>query len=658
MRSSVMEALGSENKEVLVKLFNRTLLDNFFEKLDEKEKKVFRSIVSIGQAERVFAGIKEEEFFPFKDLINTFLEIDKYYEDIGGIEGYYKKFVSLMKGEEKKDTGCSFLEPDHVDLSNKSPQIQDCINIGLESLPELAEIYPLGGAGDRLDLLDHRTKEPLPQAKFNFMGKTLIEHLILDLKAREYLYYKIHKKLLITPIVIMTSDVKNNHQHILDIFQENNFFGRPEDSIFFIKQISVPLINQEKNFVMKGKLELELKPGGHGVLWGLMSYYKVFEWLSEKGRKKAIVRQINNPVAGVDYNILAFAGYGVKENKVFGFASCPRRVGSPEGMNVIKERKVATGYEYNLSNIEYTDFKVFGIADMPASEGSIYSKFPSNTNTLFVDLKAAKNASKKDPLPGITINLKNSYVEEGKELKAGRLELLMQSIADNFVDYFVNKISHDQYSRLSCFITNNVRKKTISVIKNPYLGGQNIFDTPLGAYFDVHQNCRDILSNHCKFDLPKESSIAEFVKEGPSFVCYINPMLGPIFSDIAQNISHGQIKKGSELRLDLAECYIDNLYLDGSLLISGDTKDFSKTSRCILKNVKVKNQGIDRKSSCVFFENQIQRKESLKIILHENSVFEAQDVIFVEDLVIEVPKDHKMRAFMKDGVAHFEKIYF
>ena len=651
-----MKASQSDEKTLLAILSKQNVLNIFFQRLQKEEQRIFQSIVSIGQAERVFRGVKEDsDFFSLKALLNSLLEIDRYYENIGGIEGYHKKFISLLKGEEKKVSDFCFHEPDHVDLSNKTVYLQDYIDIGIMSLPEIAEIYPLGGAGDRLDLLDHKTKEPLPQAKFNFFGKTLLEHLILDLKAREYVYYKLCGKIAVTPIVIMTSDVKNNHQLILEIFQENNFFGRPKDSVFFIKQLSVPLINEEGNWVMKGKLELELKPGGHGVLWSLMSYYKVFDWLFSKGRKKAIVRQINNPVAGVDYNIFAFTGYGIKENKLFGFASCPRRVGSPEGMNVIKERKVDAGYEYNISNIEYTDFKTFKIEDMPVEKGSKYSKFPSNTNTLFVDLQAIEEASKKDPLPGITINLKNIYIEEGKELKAGRLELLMQSIADNFIDCFSNKVSRGAYSILGSFITKNIRRKTISVIKNPYIEGQSILDTPLGAYFDVHQNFRDILFNDCKFDLPKEPSMEQFVKDGPSFICYINPMIGPVFSDIGKKIFGGAIKNGAELILDLAECEIQNLFVDGSLLIYGYIGDFKKMGKCILKNVKVKNMGIDRKISNVFAENKICRKESLKIILHENSVFEAEDVIFEEDLVIDVPPNHKIRAFTEGGSIAFEK---
>ena len=636
-------------------LSSQNVLNSFYQKLKKEEQRIFLSIILLGQAKRVFREITDEDFNAFKALLNSLLEIDKYYQDIGGIEGYHRKFIHLLKGEKKKDFAYDLLEPDQIDLSQNGDFLQRYIDAGIMALPQLAEIYPLGGAGDRLDLLDQRTKEPLPQAKFNFFGKTLLEHLLLDLKAREYHYFKLSGKATVTPLVIMTSDVKNNHQQIIDIFEENNFFDRPRDSVFFIKQLSVPLINEEGNWVMKGKLELELKPGGHGVLWTLMRHYKVFDWLFSLGRKNAIVRQINNPVAAVDYNIFAFAGYGVKENKLFGFSSCPRRVGSPEGMNVVKERKINGGYEYKVSNIEYTDFKVFNIEDMPSEEGRWYSKFPSNTNTLFVDLKAVEEASKKDPLPGITINLKNSYIEEGRELKAGRLELLMQSIADNFVDSFSQKMMKKTYSNFSSFITKNIRRKTISVIKNPFVEGQNIVDTPLGAYMDVSHNFRDILFNYCRFDLPREPSAEEFIKDGPSFFCYLNPMIGPVYSDIGKKISGGKIIKGSELRLDLAECEIRDLFLDGSLLIYGYTANPEKMSRCILKNVQVKNRGIDRKISNVFSDSKIFRNESLKIILHENSVFEAEDVVFEEDLLIDVPSNHKIRAFTKDGVLAFEK---
>lgn len=47
-------------------------------------------------------------------------------------------------------------------------------------------------------------------------------------------------------------------------------------------------------------------------------------------------------------------------------------------------------YEYNLTNVEYTEFERLGINDCAAgAEGSQRSVFPANTNVLYVGLRAA-----------------------------------------------------------------------------------------------------------------------------------------------------------------------------------------------------------------------------------------------------------------------------
>ena len=51
-----------------------------------------------------------------------------------------------------------------------------------QSLPEMGEIYPLGGAGDRLGLVDEVTGESLPVAMLPYCGRTLLEGLIRDLQ--------------------------------------------------------------------------------------------------------------------------------------------------------------------------------------------------------------------------------------------------------------------------------------------------------------------------------------------------------------------------------------------------------------------------------------------------------------------------------------------
>lgn len=67
----------------------------------------------------------------------------------------------------------------------------------------------------------------------------------------------------------------------------------------------------------------------------------VFDWLQGQGRSAALVRQISNPMAGVDTTLLALAGTGFSGRRGFGFMSCDRVVGAAEGMNVLKVRAAA-----------------------------------------------------------------------------------------------------------------------------------------------------------------------------------------------------------------------------------------------------------------------------------------------------------------------------
>lgn len=49
-------------------------------------------------------------------------------------------------------------------------------------MPNLGEIYPLGGSADRLGLVDPDTGECLPAAMLPYCGRTLLEGLVRDLQ--------------------------------------------------------------------------------------------------------------------------------------------------------------------------------------------------------------------------------------------------------------------------------------------------------------------------------------------------------------------------------------------------------------------------------------------------------------------------------------------
>ena len=154
------------------------------------------------------------------------------------------------------------------------------------------------------------------------------------------------------------------------------------------------------------------------------------------------------------------------------------------------------------------------------------------------------------------------------------------------------------------------------------------------------------------------STEEEYLSKGPSSLFVYHPALGPLYSVISQKIQKGKLFHGAELQLEIAEVHINNLRLEGSLLIHANHilgsvnpttshLEFSeKVGRCTLLNVQVKNEGIDRNKPNVFWKRDIHRKGSLEIILEGFSEFYAKDVTFSESMKIVVPPGMKATASM------------
>src|ERR1700722_7862634 len=204
--------------------------------LSQEHELVLASLIAIGQAERL---LKSEE--PITALLEELLPIEAFYKELGGIVGYHWKLFSLLSQEKQPEQDDKYYHsPPVVDISSENETTQQYVLEALVSLSLFAEIYPVGGAADRLKLFAPETGEPLPAAKLVFCGFSLLEGLIRDVQAREYLHFKLFGKQSITPIAMMTSSEKDNHRHILSLCEERNWFGRPKDSFRFFCQPVVP----------------------------------------------------------------------------------------------------------------------------------------------------------------------------------------------------------------------------------------------------------------------------------------------------------------------------------------------------------------------------------------------------------------------------------
>ena len=641
-----------------------TLLKYFLDKLPPSSEYAAKAIIAIHQGPIVFnmIGIEEKDFEKFKQLTEQLQQVEKFYDPMGGIIGYHLCMLKLICQQvdsiPPSSDSVKYIHPEGMHVNQDLPEVHQAIRQGIESLDQLFEMYPIGGAGDRLNLKDEITQAPLPAALLPFLGRTLLEGMLRDLQAREYLFFKLFGRQITTPIVLMTSLEKNNHQHILAILKKLRWFGRPNQSFFFCIQPSVPVLTHEGNWSLTAPLKLTLKPSGHGVLWKLAEEEGVFAKLEEKGFSKCLVRQVNNPIASMDRTILALSGLGCRMKKSFGFVSCERLLNCSEGINVIIQNKNSHGYDYCMTNIEYTEFKKRGIDETPLKPGSRYSLFSSNTNILFADISSIREALKKCPFPGQLINMKTDvpYIDpEGNRsfIPGGRLESTMQNIADCMSNHFSHRLNKEQFkTELQTFLIYNSRIKTISSTKKSYIESGSSQSTPEQAFYDLLLNHYHLLKE-CGFKLPRWIAFEQFIASGPACIFIFHPALGPLHSIIRQKIRNGVLHAHAEMQLEIAEIDIENLELKGSLLIHADSiigemneeslLQYGKESRCILKNVKIVNKGIDHASRQEYWKNKIVRVEALEIILHEGAEFIAEDATFEGDQIFEVPPFHCLR---------------
>lgn len=621
----------------VVKIFNHLFSDI---SLSLEEEVILKSIIAIGQWEKF---LKKGESGEVSWLLSQLLPVERFYREIGGIVGYYLYMLELLENKPEPTTPV-YLKPEGKDISRESTEVAQAIYDGITALPFFAEIYPVGGAADRLSLFDAHTNEPLPAACLAFMGRPLLAGLIRDLQGKEYLHFKLFKSQCVTPIALMTSSEKNNHEHMLAICERYQWFGRPSSSFRFFSQPSVPTIDRNGNWCLEDQKRLLLKPGGHGVIWKLARDEGILKWLKEQGRTKALVRQINNPIAGLDYGLLAFTGIGWRENRLFGFASCPSLPFAQEGTNVLVEKTTTEGVSYTLTNVEYCDLK--------RSENFDATQFSTNTNLLFVDLKAIEEAVERLPFPGKIVNFKKtvyrSQTGEVKEEEVARLESMMQNIADVWVNDFSNPLPIGERNCLHSYITHHSRHKTISSVKKTYLEGGSFLETPEGCYRDYMLNLYELFSVYCGFEVLQE------------FSCVMHPALGPFFSLIGQKIQGGKIATGSDLELEIADLHVQNLEVDGAFFVeaknvmghsdaSGIITYSQWSGKCQLKNVKVINLGIDQNAPNIFWKRALHYQERCVIHIEGYGEFFAENVTFLGNVHIFVPNGYRVTAYEEKG---------
>ena len=72
---------------------------------------------------------------------------------------------------------------------------------------------------------------------FRFWDNVHLIFVCFNRKAREFLYFKMYGKQCITPVAIMTSSAKKNHEHVTSLCERLGWFGRGRSSFKFFEQV-------------------------------------------------------------------------------------------------------------------------------------------------------------------------------------------------------------------------------------------------------------------------------------------------------------------------------------------------------------------------------------------------------------------------------------
>ena len=389
----------------------------------------------------------------------------------------------------------------------------------------------------------------------------------------------------------------------------------------------------------------------------------VLDWLAQRGAEAVLVRQISNPMAAMDTTLLALAGEGQRRGASFGFVSCCRAPGAAEGVNVLLERRSSDGlWQYNVSNLEYTEFARLGVNEPDA--------YPANTNILYVALAAARAAlaTPDGALPGLLVNLSKAQVAFGEPLpvRGGRLECSMQSLADAMAQSFDTQLPKARWAELTTFCIQTLRRRATSSAKRRLeLGGSQplrLSQTPEGSFLDLLRNGRDMLLSGGS-QLPELADEVHSLRTAPPFLLRWHPALGPLWHVAAQKVRCCTLRSGSELELEVAELDAAGLVLDGSLMLTalqplgGPAGAYSATAcgRARLCRVAVHNRGVDwAAADNVYWAAKVARHEAMAVIIHgcaacatastcptdappSDGEFDAEDVTLLGNHRFEVP---------------------
>ncbi|MCX5727010.1 MAG: UTP--glucose-1-phosphate uridylyltransferase [Candidatus Saganbacteria bacterium] len=607
--------------------------------LSEGEKILILKVINVGQGSYVFENWKSGDTIEQKrKLLKQLAELEDFY----GIENFQitaQKLVKIAKGSpEIKENP---MPPRVIDVSSNNPSIKSVLReaqiAGLQNLQSCFIGIVAGGLGKRFGFNDPEGK-PFPKGEFRFSPikqKNLFRILAENILSLQNIYYLTYDKNVDIPMIFMTSPA--NDEATKENFKKELYYGLGEDQLKTFQQVMVPLVDDNANWMMKSPYEIQDGPHGHGDwLYGLQKSGLAYELLQDN-RPHGF--GINIEDSGIFIYSLEHIGMGITSSRPFGFLTVPRKAGFAEGAIV----NVKAEGQTKIINIEYTNLKASGISD-EADPSTGYSHYPANVAGYYEHLKKLLPLIEKERFPGEVLNLskKNKAFREGREIDivGDRPEAQRQGIAEAIHGTAEHELPHvlgyerrffmpakEQYEPKTFFF---MADKTAESARQQYI---NMFAEWLtGAGIKIPS--REYVAVDKKGN---KENIALF----DSVIIELTPCFANRHEILTQKIKGGEIKEGSTLYLSGFHSKMEDLSLNGTLIIDVENETGASRGNRIIPNAQatgkyriqgltVINKGFAKKiDGNGVWHGELEEKESCRIVIKGNGELEIKPGVVI-----------------------------
>mmetsp|Transcript_42448 Transcript_42448/g.133715 ORF Transcript_42448/g.133715 Transcript_42448/m.133715 type:complete len:610 (+) Transcript_42448:195-2024(+) len=543
--------------------------------LSEVEFRFASSLIGLGQG-HLFGhwpapGFQDDDKHRF---LNQAMHLNEDYP--GGLREYIMNARQLLlKSKHGISSNAEFVPEiaDGFSVEPRSTEILDFEREGYANMHQCAFVLVAGGLGERLGYSGIKVALPAEITT----GRCFLQYYIDNVLALQSICDMSPGQKL--PFIIMTSH--ETHQKTLDLLVRNNYFGADRSQFILVKQGEVPAIvdtgghlalNSDDNY------QLMTKPHGHGDVHRLLYTTGVAKNLVDAGYKWIYFFQ--------DTNVLAFKplpaclGISAKHNLDVNTMAVPRKAGDACGAIMKLRRPDGTSL---INNVEYNEVQDLLGDKMDYDPKLGESPYPGNTNQIIFKLSSYLQAlvESNGKVPEF-VNPKYENSDKTSFQTPTRLECMMQDFPKVFPEKMKPEISFVKMKRW--FSYSPVKN---SVAKGVSLASVNL--PPMTASTgeaDVYICNRELL----RIAGVEVQDAAVTVFNGIPIVAGPRVILAPSFAvgvgDVIHKVKGGRISSKSTLIVSGPDVFIEDLDLDGTLIVKA-----VPGARVKLTGLTVKNKG-------------------------------------------------------------------